>query len=167
MYRIFSRGLFTLVFFFFANQALADPADGACEILNELDASPGLYGLCVAYHNANENAQARILENYLKKMGEGDPGMPGLASCPCWDAESLDQATAGLTLFNCGTTETPGLVFDFLWYTNGFQLATLNLGEGVMYFCAVGGATVPVATPEQDEVCRNLLAQHEPECVFD
>jgi hypothetical protein len=69
-------------------------------------ATPGLYGLCLGFCEAQdcepdfsldnplENckpASRKILENYRKKMRPGDPDMPCVqAPCPCWTPEELD-----------------------------------------------------------------------------
>ena len=71
-----------------ANEGVCDAVQGA---------SPGLYGLCVAYCEAQDldtfNKQppsTKILDNYNKKKQAGDPDMPCVSpvGCPCWnDAE--------------------------------------------------------------------------------
>jgi hypothetical protein len=69
-------------------------------------ATPGLYGLCVAFCEAQdcepdftlanplENckpASRKILEKYRKKMRPGDPNMPCIQEpCPCWTQEELN-----------------------------------------------------------------------------
>jgi len=70
-------------------------------------ATPGLYGLCVAFCEAQdcepdftlvnpfENckpASRKILDNYRKKMRPSDPDMPCLQEpCPCWSRDELDM----------------------------------------------------------------------------
>lgn len=72
-------------------------------------ASPGLYGLCVAFCEAQdcipddslddplENCKpssSKILEIYDKKKRSGDPEMPCVTpppNCPCWTLEELDN----------------------------------------------------------------------------
>ena len=72
----------------------------------------GLYGLCVAYCEAHDAhllspggdpaeltiPNQRILDNYRKKMKDGDPDMPCVQTtpCPCWNAEQLDALPAPL-----------------------------------------------------------------------
>lgn len=96
----------------FANQAYASTPDGetpanegVCDVLQ--GHTPGLYGLCVAYCEAQdldlvgekETPNNKILANYRKKMRTGDPDMPCLQKpCPCWNAEQLA---------NVGATQTP------------------------------------------------------------
>lgn len=68
--------------------------EGVCNALQ--GGTGGLYGLCVAYCEAQdldtiskEPPSTKILDNYRKKMQAGDPDMPCVnTSCPCWsDAE--------------------------------------------------------------------------------
>jgi hypothetical protein len=76
-------------------------------------ATPGLYGLCVAYCEAqdvepfdtdgldsleHEPANPKLLNVYNSKKQEGDPDMPcvkiedpNLPDCPCWSQEELDK----------------------------------------------------------------------------
>ena len=69
--------------------------EGVCDVL-KTNATPGLYGLCVAYCEAQDldsfdkgPPNVKILANYNKKKQAGDPDMPCLkVPCPCWsDAE--------------------------------------------------------------------------------
>ena len=68
-------------------------------------ASPGLYGLCVAFwaqqcepdfslvdpYEGCKPASRKILELYNKKKGPNDPDMPGTQRpCSCWSQEELD-----------------------------------------------------------------------------
>lgn len=81
------------------------PADeGICDGL--VGSTPGLYGLCVAYCEAQDldtlepsdpsspqqSPSRRILENYRNKMAPGDPDMPCVrAPCPCWSDPELED----------------------------------------------------------------------------
>lgn len=81
-------------------------------VCNELiGATPGLYGLCVAYCEAQDGPEVlyedveltdqeistpnrKLLTNYDKKMREGDSRMPCVnykSSCPVWTEEELDK----------------------------------------------------------------------------
>ncbi|MGI9330887.1 MAG: hypothetical protein ACR2QB_09255, partial [Gammaproteobacteria bacterium] len=63
--------------------------------------TPGLYGLCVAYCEAQDLNEfdkrppsEKILANYEKKMKEGDPDMPCVkteTACKCWTPAELDR----------------------------------------------------------------------------
>lgn len=76
--------------------------EGVCDDL--IGATPGLYGLCVAYCEAQDctdddpvSAQCRIpnpaiLANYNKKKRVGDPDMPCVKKpCPCWTEDELEN----------------------------------------------------------------------------
>jgi hypothetical protein len=76
-------------------------AETVCDFLKDAQYTPGLYGLCVAFCEALDSddfeplgecnvAPMKILENYNKKRGEGDPEMPCLRpECPCFSVEDL------------------------------------------------------------------------------
>jgi hypothetical protein len=74
--------------------------EGACDVLRT-NATPGLYGLCVAYCEAQdldtfekEPANSKILANYNKKKQAGDPDMPCVkVPCPCWTDAELASIT--------------------------------------------------------------------------
>jgi len=88
-----------------SGSAMAQTADGVTPanegVCNALQGgTPGLYGLCVAYCEAQdldlvgdkETPNNKILGNYRKKMREGDPDMPCIqVPCPCWNAEQLGK----------------------------------------------------------------------------
>jgi hypothetical protein len=79
--------------------------ESVCASLRE--ATPGLYGLCLAFHHGMAcqpemgasdpfancvPGSERVLEQYRKKMRNGDPDMPGIqAPCPCWTKVELLQ----------------------------------------------------------------------------
>lgn len=74
--------------------------EGICDQL--IGGTPGLYGLCVAYCEAQdldsmakEPPNTKILDNYRKKMKAGDPDMPCVYTpCPCWTDEQLASITS-------------------------------------------------------------------------
>jgi hypothetical protein len=101
---------------------LTPPNEGVCDPLQADGISKGLYGLCVAFCEAQDWADeaipvseegllaleqgkpsGRILANYNKKKGASDPDMPCikvLEPCPCWTAEeiaSIDGVIDGVT----------------------------------------------------------------------
>ncbi len=108
------RRLLTLCMMIVSGAAVAGPpsGDGMCDSLK--GGTPGLYGLCVAYCEAQdlgdpEKAASKqsafsLLAAYESKRGPGDPGMPCLADpsrggppppqaeCPCWTVETLRTA---------------------------------------------------------------------------
>ncbi len=88
--------------------------EGVCDELQ--GATPGLYGLCVAFCEAQDHADVlvatteqeilaledaapsgRLLANYNKKRKEGDPAMPCMPvtsvtePCPCWGETELAE----------------------------------------------------------------------------
>lgn len=81
------------------------PNEGICDEL--IGGTPGLYGLCVAFSEAQdcepdftlgnpfENctpSSPKLLELYDKKKTESDPPMPGVAfGCPCWTQTELAE----------------------------------------------------------------------------
>lgn len=77
--------------------------EGVCDSLKGM--TPGLYGLCVAYCEAQDldsfdkgPPNTKILANYNKKKQAGDPAMPCLqVPCPCWsDAELASISADGM-----------------------------------------------------------------------
>lgn len=90
-----------------ANDEETPAVEAVCDIL--IGGTPGLYGLCVAYCEAQDgeidltsdeaimNLSApnrKILTNYDRKMHEGDPKMPCVnyqSSCPGWSPAELDD----------------------------------------------------------------------------
>jgi hypothetical protein len=85
--------------------------EGACDEL-KTNATPGLYGLCVAYCEAQdldtfekEPTNSKILENYNKKKQAGDPDMPCVkVPCPCWtDAELAAFTSDGIAVCSNNT----------------------------------------------------------------
>lgn len=81
--------------------------EGVCDVLH--GGTPGLYGLCVAYCEAQdldsfdkEPPRTKILDNYRKKMQAGDPDMPCVqAPCPCWSSEELASISADGVAGSC------------------------------------------------------------------
>jgi hypothetical protein len=73
--------------------------EGVCNGLQ--GGTPGLYGLCVAYCEAQDldsfdkqPPRTKILDNYNKKKIAGDPDMPCIQTpCPCWSDEELASFT--------------------------------------------------------------------------
>ena len=89
-----------------SNTAIASTPDGetpanegVCDSL--MSATKGLYGLCVAYCEAQdlddidkEPPNTKILNNYRKKMNVGDPDMPCIqVECPCFTGDELTAMT--------------------------------------------------------------------------
>jgi len=79
--------------------------EGVCDDL--MGATPGLYGLCIAFceaqdcdpdfslddplENCNPSSE-KLLRNYNRKKTELDPDMPCIKEpCPCWTQEELES----------------------------------------------------------------------------
>lgn len=84
-----------------ANEGVCNPLQGG---------TGGLYGLCVAYCEAQDldsvdqsPPSLKILANYRKKMQPGDIDMPCVkVSCPCWSDTEIDS----LSVAACQVTST-------------------------------------------------------------
>jgi len=95
MHRIIVMGIFTLAASLFSTSLIA----GKIEVCEEIKHDPeykGLYGLCNAYWNADEEDREDILRNFERKAGPDGPGMPGVEDngffdCPCWDDVSYQN----------------------------------------------------------------------------
>ena len=93
--------------------------EGVCDVLK--GGTAGLYGLCVAYCEAQdmdivgdkETPNNKILANYRKKMQAGDPDMPCVkVPCPCWSDAELANITNSGGMLSCGNTDTTALIRD-------------------------------------------------------
>jgi hypothetical protein len=146
--------------------------EGVCDELH--DATPGLYGLCVAYCEAQDcdsveqavSGQCRapspkLLELYDRKRSADDPSMPCESTppppCPCFAVEDL----AALELDTC-------LEFDF-----GFDLLAISdadmengaisergAGWGLCTLTVDGAAVVREIDEEQAFACESLIRYH-------
>jgi len=83
--------------------------EGVCDVLQQPGITPGLYGLCVAYCEAQdldtfdkEPPNTKILGNYNKRKQASDPAMPCVKTpCPCWSAAEMDSIS-GDGIAACG-----------------------------------------------------------------
>ena len=132
MRKIISLGLFALMLSIFSSQVFAGDV-GACDELTDPDSdpdiyAPGLYGLCVAWHNANENGRAAIEKNYSKRGGGTIPGSG--FSCPCWKEVSFENVCS-LRI------PTRALIFGFFntieYKDNGLDEFFATHGRGCIY----------------------------------
>jgi hypothetical protein len=92
MRKLVSLGLFALMFSIFSGHVFAGNVD-LCEPLKDKTVDgyiPGLYGLCTAWHNADDAAKDRIAERFAAKGGGIIPGSD-VFDCVCWDVLSYDQ----------------------------------------------------------------------------
>lgn len=96
MRQLVSLGLFALILSMFSSQALAASAE-ACDQVKK--AKKGLYGLCVAWYNADEKGQAIIAAKFdarsdipLSKIVDSQSEPPEQDFyCPCWAEISIDD----------------------------------------------------------------------------
>jgi hypothetical protein len=92
MRKLISLSLMVLLFSLFSVPAFAGNAED-CNYLKDKkhpDYAPGLYGLCVAWHNADEKAADALADKFFNRAGFPVPGSeePNSESqfdCPCWD----------------------------------------------------------------------------------
>lgn len=107
MRKFIASSVLILLFNLFSGTAFA----GKHDVCKPFKDSKGLYGLCTAYQNAynrgDEEAMADLFANWLEKAGGDGSDLPNApisnvpepapdeVACPCWDADSLDAATAG------------------------------------------------------------------------
>jgi len=104
MHKFTITGLLTLSLFFLSSSAMAGNAVD-CEVLKNPGHSlyePSLYGLCVAWHNADENSRVAIGDKFLKRATFPVPGSKTVDTrtveqdfyCPCWDDVTFDDICA-------------------------------------------------------------------------
>lgn len=147
---------------------------GQCDVLVDDGVTKGLYGLCIAYWNAEDGkGRDRILENYLRRAtGPNDPPqMPGtgtpqdLVQCPCWTETSLAEMTEGFTGMGCIDDENM-VSYDMAIYMNAPSVVAFFAGYVDLFetpgwdgaICAIqstsDGMVLLHADEDQDEVCR-------------
>jgi hypothetical protein len=118
-YRCLLAGFSALLLF--APAALAQtsdeqppPEESVCDPLK--DGTPGLYGLCNSYCEAIDCVGSvqddpwscsSILNNYNYKRQPGDPTMPCLPACPCFDEAFI--MTELETVRTCGPSRAAGV----------------------------------------------------------
>lgn len=83
--------------------------DAICESL--VGATPGLYGLCVAFCKAQPpggigsldltNSQQKILRAYNRKKTDEDPDMPCFEGCPCFSIEDAEFIATHENYYRC------------------------------------------------------------------
>lgn len=173
MRKIVLLGFLTVTLIVLTGSALAGNA-GDCDSLTDPESSqyaPNLYGLCVAWHNADEDSKDKIAENFRKKSG--GKAVPGSSdfSCSCW--QNLSYGEVGLALVDGELTELPVLFCDvselnsndrlFLGgsgFTQGFSAGFSNGTFGCAYlFAAPEGISrsIMALTEGEARVCRDEL----------
>ncbi|HSD83108.1 MAG TPA: hypothetical protein VLG46_04590, partial [Anaerolineae bacterium] len=107
--------------------------EGVCDVLK--GGTPGLYGLCVAYCEAQDldsfdkdPPNTNILANYRKKMQAGDPDMPCVkVPCPCWSDADLATITGDHMAAACPASTGKLQIIDNSARTH-FAEANVNVG---------------------------------------
>lgn len=136
-------GLFFMASLVVAAPVIAETPDGTtpanegvCDGL-KTNATPGLYGLCVAYCEAQdldivgdkETPNDKILANYNKKKQAGDPEMPcRKVPCPCWENTTLAPITSRAgsgDVLSCVSSATTAQIRN----TTNLQFATADIGR--------------------------------------
>jgi hypothetical protein len=178
MRKIISLGLFALILSIFSSQVFAGKVP-FCEVEKDELKSKGLYGLCNAYWNVDdENDKFQILVNFVKKAGTtlDDPGMPGWkpdglveVTCPCWDFDTLVQVIAcsnlPLDMQNVDPDSDDETGFDMAWFQDTSNLITAFAGYTPVFTDAnhecfinvpAGEGKVPYkdTNADEDAVCR-------------
>jgi hypothetical protein len=149
--------------------------EAVCDQL--IGATPGLYGLCVAYCEAHDAhlispdadpaeldvPNREILENYNRRKTDADPQMPCVQQesagdgCPCWTADQLLTVLPPSTNIDllvphaCLDTATMALLQNLEGGLNtapGIQLSAGN--DPTEGFCAVRNFDYPGGPPEVD-----------------
>lgn len=113
--------------------------EGVCDALQ--GSTPGLYGLCVAYCEAQDldsfdkgAPNVKILANYRKKMQAGDPDMPCLqVPCPCWSAEEFASITADGMAAACPSSTNKLQIIDNAPKTHFAEADTTASREACRY----------------------------------
>lgn len=111
MRKLISLGLMVLLFSMFPVSAFAGNAED-CDYLkdkNHPDYAPGLYGLCVAWHNADEKAAEALADKFFNRAGfpvpgSEEPNTEPQFDCPCWDEVEFSAV--------CSLGEPSTVVFD-------------------------------------------------------
>jgi len=155
--------------------------EGVCDEL--LGGTPGLYGLCVAYCEAQDLNEVdfndpasllkavpnrKILENYRKKIQPGDPDMPCVQpppSCPCWTEEMIARTNDPNTSGQCIVNDSQTAVVDFDGFGGTALFLLLEFGETTICGFQINNNHVlfeepsfgAVITAEEGEDCRESV----------
>jgi len=109
MRKFFALGLLALLLGLFSISAFAGNA-AECDYLKDKEDNPehpdyeyqpGLYGLCIAWHNADEEARVALGEKFLERAGFEVPGSESGLQCPCWKGVVLEDIEGQASPFFC------------------------------------------------------------------
>lgn len=140
-----------------ANEAVCDSLVGG---------TPGLYGLCVAYCEAQDldafeknPPSTQILANYRKMMKDGDPDMPCVQNpCPCWTESEIQSIDGSMGTVSCSISDTWAHIDES--NTTNFQYAAVGEDEASLTCEYFDDSVSPVVerymsvSPEHAAVCR-------------
>ena len=138
--------------------------EGVCDVLQ--GGTPGLYGLCVAYCEAQdldsfdkEPPNTKILANYRKKMQAGDPDMPCVkVPCPCWTADEMASISGDSVAAACNATATSSQIIDIAPRTHS-ALAETAVGRERCRYVDLNTAPTTIRsftiTPAEAAACLN------------
>lgn len=175
--------------FAIAPPVLAQTPDGdtpaqetVCDVLREDGITKGLYGLCVAFCEAQDwtsegetitpdelaelegaAPSGKILANYNKRKTDADPGMPCVRveeSCPCWTGLEFDDITAAaLSYTSCRFRDHPS--YSYVWSGQNYPdyfLVYVDTNSGGR--CASGYENLDqilFVDPEQYNACKDQI----------
>ena len=145
--------------------------EGVCDALQ--GGTGGLYGLCVAYCEAQdldafevEPPRSKILENYNRKKQTGDPDMPCMQiPCPCWSAEELAAISEdGVAQCTPGTDKL-NITNTTIGHERNEAEATTTAGRGRCRFLDFTDPRLIRAFRITDEQSQACFTQIEQACV--
>lgn len=166
MRKLVLLGFLALTFSLFSSSAFSGNVDD-CDFLKNKhleDYTPGLYGICVAWHNASKNgderALARLEQKYSDRSG-GDP-IPGSADddkdgqdpffeCPCWNELTPE--------YMCGLGEPAFYSIEEFDDSNP-ELTDVYFGTALFYPFTAFNDSYQV-TPDLD-ICRRIFGSEAP-----
>ena len=133
MRKLFALGLLALSMGLLANTAFAGNVED-CESLKQ-SGQKSLYGLCVAWHNADEDAKDGLAEKFLDRAGYPVPGSEDEEpdpdfDCPCWSVVTFaDICALGAPVFSdiALTYGDVGFLNDIAFTIEGFGTDTGEL----------------------------------------
>ena len=177
--RTFISIVIVLLFGLFSGSLFAGNVE-ACEKIKHVPAYKGLYGLCNAYWNADEEDRPDILRNFEKRAPAGVT-MPGLGEetgpvgetvpivCPCWDYDVLEQELA------CNAYEAAYFGYDNTGDNSGEDWAvfngpnTIQVFAGNTFFDQVAGNECDIVAPAAfiTESFHAVTGEVEDQCRLD
>lgn len=138
--------------------------EGVCNALQAPGISAGLYGLCVAYCEAQdlnsfdkEPPNTKILDNYNKRKQATDPAMPCVkVPCPCWSNEEMASISGDATAAVCNGSSNKLQIIDIAPKSH-FAEANANAGQERCRYIDLNTSPITLRnfaiTPEQALSC--------------